>query len=273
MRAVLTLRPRPALLPQVISSLNKMASLLREQAPAGSSSEMLRDLAVYLTLEKAQVGRLAGAGTAGLGSSRTSGGLPRCSTVPRQLSPCMSPRLPCSAYMGSNQPALASAARKRLRLPLCSTRTTQTWAGGGRRTRGCKQGPVRAARPASPPFSTLITRCCPPCLQDNGVLDCEEFRRLWCTAAAVSCARAGACSTCAPPALLTPHSPAHAPARPPSPLPPAPRFCLRSAKFAPELNDAEVQAALDMLDVNKDGNIQLAEFAAWYKSAGKKAAA
>lgn len=40
---------------KVISGLNKMADLLKEQKPGGaSSSDMLKDLAAYLTLEKAQ---------------------------------------------------------------------------------------------------------------------------------------------------------------------------------------------------------------------------
>ncbi|PRW59367.1 calcium sensor EFh [Chlorella sorokiniana] len=40
---------------KVISGLNKMADLLKEQKPGGpSSNELLKDLAAYLTLEKAQ---------------------------------------------------------------------------------------------------------------------------------------------------------------------------------------------------------------------------
>lgn len=46
-----------------------------------------------------------------------------------------------------------------------------------------------------------------------------------------------------------------------------------SAKYAPELNEAEVKAGLEMLDKNGDGSIQLSEFTDWWLSSAKKAAA
>lgn len=37
-----------------------------------------------------------------------------------------------------------------------------------------------------------------------------------------------------------------------------------SAQFAPELSAAEVKAGLQILDSNKDGQIQLSEFVEWW---------
>ena len=41
-----------------------------------------------------------------------------------------------------------------------------------------------------------------------------------------------------------------------------------SAKYAPELSGEEVKAALEVLDTNKDGNIQLGEFVEWWVATG-----
>lgn len=43
-----------------------------------------------------------------------------------------------------------------------------------------------------------------------------------------------------------------------------PTTSLRSAQYAPELSAAEVKAALEILDTNKDGQIQLGEFVDWW---------
>lgn len=44
---------------------------------------------------------------------------------------------------------------------------------------------------------------------------------------------------------------------------------LFSAQFAPELTAAEVKAGLEILDSNKDGQIQLGEFVEWWLKARK----